>query len=188
VADFDRLGPVRTGVKPRWTGKARLIDTYRYGHPVPLRDSAEALLVNGCELTPTTLTGKVVYPHAGVSSPPLTDDTVVALVAAGRRRWKIANENHNGLKTKGYHFEHHYGPGRHHLAALLATMSGLAYLCHTVLDWMDERYRAVRAILPSRRTFFEPLRALLQYLPFAGWDQLMAFMLDALEPLAVNSG
>jgi membrane-bound metal-dependent hydrolase YbcI (DUF457 family) len=64
----------------------------------------------------------------------------------------------------------------------------LAYLCHTVLDWMDARYRAVRAILPSRRTCFEHLRALLQYLPFDGWDQLMAFMLEALEPLAVNSG
>ena len=49
---------------------------------------------------------------------------------------------------------------------------------------MDECYRAVRAILPSRRTFFEHLRALLQYLPFDGWDHLMAFMLDALEPLA----
>ncbi len=53
---------------------------------------------------------------------------------------------------------------------------------------MDERYQAVRAILPSRRTFFEYPRALLQYLPFTHWEQLMAFMLDALEPVAINSG
>lgn len=187
VADFDRLGHVRTIVKTRWTGKERLIDTYRYVHQVPLRDSDDALLVNWCELTTTTTTGKVVYTNAWVTSHPITDATVVALVAAGRSRWKIENENNNVLKTKGYHFEHNYGHGRHHLSAVLATMILLAYLCHTVLDWMDERYRAVRAILPSRRTFFEHLRALLQYLPFNGWDQLMAFMLEALEPLAVNS-
>ena len=67
-------------------------------------------------------------------------------------------------------------------------MVPLAYLRHTVLDWMDERYRAARAILPSRRTFFEHLRALLQHLPFTHWEQLMAFMLEALEPVAINSG
>ncbi len=188
VADFDRLGYVRTVVKTRWTGKERLIDTYRYVLQVPLRDSDDALLVNGCELTTTTPTGKVVYLNAWITAHPITDETVVALVAAGRSRWKIENENNNVLKTKGYHFEHHYGHGRRQLAALLATMILLAYWCHTVLDWMDERYQAVRAILPSRRTFFEHLRALLQYLPFTSWDQLMAFMLDALEPVAINSG
>ena len=53
---------------------------------------------------------------------------------------------------------------------------------------MDERYRTVRARLPSRRTFFEHLRALLQYLPFEHWDPLMAFMLRSLEPAVVDSG
>lgn len=188
VADFDRLGYVRTVVKTRWTGKERLIDTYRYVLQVPLRDSDDALLVNWCELTTTTPTGKVVYINAWITSHPIADETVVATAVAGRSRWKIENENNNVLKTKGYHFEHNYGHGRRHLAALLATMILLAYLCHTVLDWMDERYQAVRAILPSRRTFFEHLRALLQYLPFTHWEQLMAFMLDALEPVAINSG
>lgn len=188
VADFDRLGYVRTVVQTRWTGKERLIDTYRYVLQVPLRDSDDALLVNWRELTTTTPTGKVVYRNAWITSYPITDATVVALAAAGRSRGKIENENNNVLKTKGYHFEHNYGHGQRHLAALLATMILLAYLCHTVLDWMDERYRAVRAILPSRRTFFEHLRALLQYLPFTSWDQLMAFMLEVLEPVAINSG
>jgi hypothetical protein len=112
----------------------------------------------------------------------------VALVAAGRSRWQIEKENHNVLTTTGYHFEHPYGHGRHPLSAVLATRILRAYVGHPVLDWMEERYRAVRAILPSRRTFFEPLRALLQYLPFDCGDHLMAFRLEALEPLAVNSG
>jgi hypothetical protein len=186
VADFARCGQVHTVVKKRWTGQQRLSDTYRYALQVPLRDSDDALLVNWCELTTTAESGQVIYTNAWATSHPITDDTVVPLVSAGRSRWKI--ENNNVLKTKGYHFEHNYGHGQQHLSALLASLILLAYLIHTVLGWMDERYRQVRAILPSRRTFFEHLRALLQYLPFDNWDQLMIFMLHGLEPVSIESG
>jgi hypothetical protein len=57
----------------------------------------------------------------------VTAENVVALVAAGRSRWKIENENNNTLKTKGYHFEHNYGHGQQHLSAVLATLILLAY-------------------------------------------------------------
>ena len=49
-------------------------------------------------------------------------------------RWKIENENNNTLKTKGYHLEHNFGHGKKHLAALLVTMSILAFLFHTVIS------------------------------------------------------
>ena len=104
------------------------------------------------------------------------------MVAAGRSRWKIENENNNTLKTQGYRFEHNYGHGKQHLAAVLASLTLLAFLAHTVLDRLDQRYQAVRRHLPSRRTFFEHLRALAQYLPFDSWDHLFNFMLEALEP------
>ena len=57
---------------------------------------------------------------------PVTAENVVALVAAGRSRWKIENENNNTLKTKGYHFEHNYGHGKQHLSAVLASLILLA--------------------------------------------------------------
>jgi len=98
------------------------------------------------------------------------------------------HENNNTLKTKGYHFEHNFGHGKQHLANLLATMILTAFLLHTALDWFDERYHAVRSMLPSRRTFFEHVRALLQYLPFDSWDHLMAFMLDSFKPKPANTG
>jgi hypothetical protein len=41
---------------------------------------------------------------------------------------------------------------------------------------MDHYFQALRDALPSRRTFFEHIRALLHYLPFASWDELMKFM------------
>lgn len=147
-----------------------------------MRDSDDALYVDWCELTTTDAMGRVIYRNAWATSHTVTAENVVALVAAGRSRWKIENENNNTLKTKGYHFEHNYGHGKQHLSAVLATLILLAYLVHTVLDRLDQRYRAVRAQLPSRQTFFEHLRALLQYLPFDSWDHLFDFMLDALRP------
>ena len=92
------------------------------------------------------------------------------------------------LKNHGYHFEHNFGHGKQHLSNLLATLILLAYLFHTMLDCMDAAYRTVRSLLPSRRTFFEHLRALMQYLPFENWAHLMRFMLKALGGEIPESG
>jgi hypothetical protein len=59
------------------------------------------------------------------------------IVAAGRARWKIENENNNALKTKGYRFEHNFGHGQKHLSTTLASLIVLAHLLHTLLDWLD---------------------------------------------------
>ena len=98
------------------------------------------------------------------------------------------HENNNTLKTKGYHFDHNFGHGKQFLANLFATLILLAFLVHTALDWMDTRYAKVRGLLPSRRTVFEHLRALLQYLPFDDWDHLMRFMQQRLAPNAPDTG
>ena len=182
VGDFERTGEVPSLVRTRWTGKQRLTDTYRWLNDLPLRDGDDALHVGWCELTTTDAHGQVLYRNAWASSQPLSEANVVAMVEAGRSRWKIENENNNTLKTQGYRFEHNYGHGKQHLAAVLASLTLLAFLAHTVLERLDQRYQAVRRHLPSRRTFFEHLRALAQYLPFDSWDHLFSFMLEALEP------
>jgi hypothetical protein len=64
----------------------------------------------------------------------------------------------------------------------------LAFLFHTALDYLDDSYRQVRSLLPSRRTFFEHQRALLQYLPFDGWNHLMQFMLRGLDAQPPDTG
>lgn len=75
----------------------------------------------------------VLKPVAPVAPAPSLD-SVTGLVASGRSRWKIENENNNTLKTKGYHFEHNDGHGQQHLATLFASLILLAFLVHTVLD------------------------------------------------------
>ena len=188
VVDLTRNGHRKTVIRSRRVGKKRFTDTYGYVSQVPLRNSDDALKVNWVELVTTAANGDVVYRNAWATSHPVDDSSVAAVVAAGRARWKIENENNNTLKTKGYHFEHNFGHGKQHLANFLATMILLAFLFHTALDSLDEVYRKVRRLLPSRRTFFEHQRALLQYLPFDDWNHLMRFMLQGLGAQPPDTG
>jgi len=174
-------GGVYTLTLQRWNGKMHEVDTYRYAHQVPLRDGEDALLVHWCELTTRREDGKVLYHNAFATDHPLTEANVPQVVAAGRARWKVENENNNTLKTKGYQLEHNYGHGKKHLSSLLASFIILAFLFHTVLELVDEKYQLIRRKLPTRKTFFDDIRALTRYLCFDSWDMLLRFMMRGLE-------
>lgn len=176
------IGAVHTVVRTRWTGRQRETDTYRYAQAIPLRDGNQALLVPWCELVTTEAAGKVLYRHAFATSHALDDQNVAEVVEAGRCRWKIENENNNTLKTKGYHFKHNYGHGPKHLSSLLASLIILAFLVHTILEWMDDKHQLLRKKLPSRKRLFSDIRTLTSYLCFESWEALMEFMLQSFEP------
>lgn len=165
----------------RWTGKVEETYTYRYLNGVPLKDDDEALLVNWCELTVSHPDGKVIYKNSFATNHLITDNTVAEVVLAGRSRWKVENENNNTLKTKGYNLEHNFGHGKQHLASFLATLNILSLLFHTLLERLDDKYKLLRSHLPTRKTFFDDLRALTRYLYFQSWDHLLTFMLEGLE-------
>ncbi len=165
----------------RWTGKVEETYTYRYLNGVPLRDSDDALLVNWCELTVSRPDGKVTYKNSFATNHIITDDTVTEIVLAGRTRWKVENENNNTLKTKGYNLEHNFGHGKQHLSSFLATLNILSLLFHTLLELLDQKYKLLRAHLPTRKTFFDDLRALTRYMYFHSWDHLLTFMFAGLE-------
>lgn len=97
------------------------------------------------------------------------------------------HENNNTLKTKGYHLEHNFGHGKEYLSQLLLTMNLLAFLYHTVLHLVDTAYQLIRKKLPTRKTFFDDLRALTRYMYFNNWQQLLRFMMTGLEIELPNS-
>jgi len=172
---------VQTMVKRRRKGQRVETDTYRFANQLPLRDADDALDVNWCELTTTVAGGKVTYHNAFVTNHPVSESNVAEMIQSGRARWKVENENNNTLKTRGYHLSHNFGHGKQHLSTTLATINLLAFLMHTVLDRMDSKYQHLRASLPTRKTFFEHVRALTCYLCFEDFDALLDFMLNNLE-------
>ena len=112
----------------------------------------------------------------------LTPETVPHVVSAGRSCWKTENENHNVLKTKGYHLEHNFGHGQHHLAATLLTLNLLAFLFHTVLHLVDDPYQQIRHKRGTRKGFFQDILALTKYLWFESGQHLLDFILSDSPP------
>lgn len=179
-------GIAGTYQEDRFDGKKHLLYAYKYAQGVPLRDAVKkkdtVLLVNFVEITVTDRkTKEQLYHNAFITNHPLTEQTLPLIVDCGRARWKIENENNNTLKTKGYHLEHNYGHGTIHLASLLATMNILAFLFHTMLEFMDGKYRLLRKAIGARKRFFEHIRVLLIYVPCQNFDHFMDFMTDGLQ-------
>lgn len=181
VAGLDTAGDVHTVIGKRRRGKNTETDTYRFVNRVPLRDGDDALYVNWCELSTTRADGTVIYHNAFASNHPINRDNVADIVRAGRARWKVENENNNTLKTKGYHLSHNFGHGKQHLSTLLATLNLLAFLFHTVLGMGDSKYQLIRQKLPTRKTFFDDIRALTRYFCFENWDDLLTTMMRGLK-------
>jgi hypothetical protein len=117
----------------------------------------------------------------------LTPHIVLDVCRAGRTRWRTENENHNILKNRGYHLEHNFGHGKQHLASVLLTLNLLAFLLHTVLGLVDERYQRIRVQRGTRKGFFQDILSLTKYLFFESWHHLLDFILDDSVSLAVSN-
>jgi len=181
IEELQAMNAVETLVEKIWTGKTHHVYTYQFVNQVPVRDGEDALQVNWCELTITSDTGRRLYKNAFATDFKISKDNVKQIVADGRARWKIENENNNILKTKGYHLEHNFGHGKKHLSNLLLTLNLLAFFFHTALEMFDEMYRRIREDLPTRKTFFDDIRALTRYMCFDNWEVMLAFMARGLE-------
>lgn len=163
-------------------GKCHQLITYQYCEGVPLRDGNNALLVNFVEVTVTREEdGKKLYHNAFVTNHAVNQETVETIVLAGRTRWKIENENNNTLKTQGYHLEHNFGHGKEFLSMLLATMNLLAFLFHTMLEFMNPKYQLLRKMVGARVRFFNDIRTLLSYHCYKSFNNLLDFMLAGLK-------
>jgi hypothetical protein len=173
---------IATLERHHWNGRFTEVLRYRYINDVRLRNGDDALSVNWFESTVVSAkTGEQLYHNSFITTHRLHADNVAAVAQAGRGRWKIENENHNVLKTKGYHLEHNFGHGQQYLSAFLLSLNLLALLFHTVLEWSDDPYALLRRVLARRQTFFEDIRALTRYMVFDSWAHLMDFMIQGLE-------
>lgn len=181
IDGIDALNKLEKMVVTRKHGKKLLTDTYRFTNQVPLRDGDDALMVNWCELVTTDEKGKVLYKNTFATSHIIDNSNVIEVVKCARARWKIENENNNTLKTKGYNLNHNFGHGKQYLSQLLLTMNLLAFLCHTILHLADTAYQLIRNKLPTRKSFFDDIRALTRYMYFENWEAMMRFMMDGLK-------
>jgi hypothetical protein len=186
LAYLEANGEVKTTRHRRWNGKYFEIWQCRYLNQIPLRDQQPALLVNWCEVKIYRESdAQLLYHNSWITNHSLTPQIVLDVCRAGRTRWRTENENHNILKNRGYHLEHNFGHGKQHLASVLLTLNLLAFLLHTVLGLVDERYQKIRVQRGTRKGFFQDIVSLTKYLFFESWYHLLDFMIDVPVSLAV---
>jgi hypothetical protein len=179
-----RIGEVNSYQERHRHGRDWHLYQYRWINRIPLRDAQPALETNWFELIITRQSdGQILFQNSWITDHLVSVSNIVELSQAGRARWKTENENHNVLKTQGYHLEHNFGHGSQFLASFLVTLNLLAFLFHTVLHLVDVKYQQVRQQIGTRKRFFQDLRALTTYFVFDRWLHLFSFMLDEFEPL-----
>ena len=176
-----QCGETETLESTEWDGKEHRESHYEWIEDVALRDSEDAMSVGWVSVVVTGEDGRVIYRNSFITNHVLNEETVVEIVAAGRARWKVENEDINTLKTKGYNLEHNFGHGSEHLCETLATLNILAFLLHTILDLTDKRYQLLRSTRGRRTRFFQELGVVACYWYHASWRDQMRFMVTQLE-------
>ena len=183
LKSLESTNEVKTFTIEQSNKSSKEVHRYRYVNQIALRGTQPAVNVNWCELVITRQgNGKILYENAFITRHELSQESVPLVTAAGRCRWKTENENHNILKTKGYHLEHNFGHGQAHLAACLLSLNLLAFLFHTVLHLTDSAYQQIRQKRGTRKGFFQDIVSLTKYLLFESWQSLIDFMLYGSPP------
>ena len=114
---------------------------FEYVNNVLLCNSHPDTRVNFIQYTQTDTKGKKTT-FTWITNIKIAENKLVAIMKAGRARWKIENETFNTLKNLGYHFEHNYGHGKDHLSTMFAYLMLMAFYidqliqacCHTFIQ------------------------------------------------------
>jgi hypothetical protein len=157
-------------------GVTGLHHRFRFVSDVPLNASHADLRVNFLECWEWEQTQHKGQHFSWVTDLRVNKGTVYQLMRGGRARWRIENETFNTLKNQGYHFEHNYGHGYHHLSVVFAVLMMLAFCVDQVQQLCCPLFQAVWAKLGSKRRLWERMRALF-------YDYALASMRHLLEAL-----
>lgn len=155
---------------------------YQWVNDVPLNGTKDADHVNFFQYQIVSKNNKINYKNSWVTDISVNKNNVVTLVKGGRARWKIENETFNTLKNQGYHIEHNFGHGNHHLSMVLFILNLVAFYVHQILELTDRLYQTVRYTkFTSRKEFWNQLRCTFRILVFKSFEHMLAYILDPPE-------
>ena len=143
----------------------------RYLNGVPLNDTHFDLEVSFLVYWETRPHGRKQH-FAWVTDLSIEDANAMALMRAGRARWRIENETFNTLKTQGYHFEHNFGHGHKHLATVFAHLMMLAFLLDQVQQHCCTLFQKAQRKAERARYFWNKVRVLFLDDECADWETL----------------
>lgn len=145
---------------------------YEYINDMPIRDSKDAIKTNFVSLVEMNERTNKCCQFDYVTNLKINQETAPGRALAGRRRWKIENEEHNTLTNQGYSFKHNYGHGKDHLLSVFAALKLLAFLMHEILNLVGQDGLSRLMQETSRIECFENIRVGIKSSYWNDWEEL----------------
>lgn len=149
---------------------------YEYMSDIPIRDSEDAIKINFVSLIEINERTNKCCQFDYVTNLKIDKKTAPGRALAGRRRWKIENEEHNTITNQGYSFKHNYGLGKRHLLSVLAVLKLLAFLTHEILNLVGQDGLSELMQKTSRIECFENIRVSIKSNHWENWEELYSYI------------
>jgi hypothetical protein len=134
---------------------------FEYVNNVLLCNSSPTTRVNFIQYSQTDAKGKKTT-FTWITNIKLAENKLVAIMKAGRARWKIENETFNTLKNLGYHFEHNYGHGKDHLSTMFAYLMLLAFYIDQLIQSCCHIFKKIEKNIATKIKIWTTIKAIFQ--------------------------
>jgi hypothetical protein len=178
VEEIEKIGEVERGRYEEGTGpkRKRRVVEYRIARNVPLSWTRK-VMVTFVEAWVRDAGGDLLYHNSWVTDLEVNRQTVGTIIAIGRSRWKIENEQFNVHKNGGYELEHNYGHGRKRLSEVMYLLNLLAFITHQILAMGDRLYQRARQ-RDTLRELWNGLRTMMRILEIESWQAMLERWLE----------
>lgn len=166
----DSLFSEKEHVVEYYDATTKLKRGFRFVNDLSLNKSNLDLKVNFLEYWECNEQGEMVTYFTWITDILLTDENAFSIVKIGRARWKIENEVFNTLKNQGYHLEHNYGHGKHHLSSVFAMLMMLAFLIDQIQELMCPLFQQAKDNYRTKAYLWLKMQALFISFFISDWD------------------
>ncbi|MGB0840565.1 MAG: transposase [Chitinophagales bacterium] len=144
---------------------------FKYVNDVLLNNSHPNLRVNFVHYVETDKKGnKKVF--SWITNIKISNAKLVAIMRAGRARWKVENEVFNTLKNLGYHFEHNFGHGKDHLSTMFAYLMLMAFYIDQFVQVCSKVFIQLEKGIRTKIKLWESIRGLFAFQTFSSMSAL----------------
>ena len=181
---FDWVDHTDSTVSHEYLDEKGVLHRFRYLNQAPLNDHNFELEINFLEYWEIKPNGKTTH-FSWVSDILITVDNLMPLMRAGRARWKIENETFNTLKNQGYHFEHNFGHGHHHLSTVMVHLMMLAFLIDQIQQRCCGLFNRALDQAKTKTRFWSKIRNLFQSFLIPHWEAMYLAIANKIKPTII---
>ncbi|MBC8209425.1 MAG: transposase [Gammaproteobacteria bacterium] len=181
---FDWVDNTSTTVIHELIDEKGVIHRFRYLNNAPLNDANFELEINFLEYWEIKPNGKTTH-FSWVTDILITQENLVPLMRGARARWKVENETFNTLKNHGYHFEHNFGHGYHHLSTVMVHLMMLAFLIDQIQQRCCGLFNRALDKAQSKIRFWQKIRNLFQSFLIPHWEAMYLGIANELKPTVI---